>query len=194
MSVAIAICIGHSRWAGGRRDGGAVSCPPAVNEWEYNVVLGRAVARRLRDVHGIAAEVFAEYLGTGYSGSMHWLAWQLRELGVRLAAELHFNSAEDPAARGHEWLHWEGSAKGRLAAVELHTSMCALRSGIPARGVKQAGPGGRGAAFLRLTHCPAVICEPFFGTNRADWAWAREHAADLARAIAEGLAAALHRL
>lgn len=39
----------------------------------------------------------------------------------------------------------------------------------------------------RLTHCPAVICEPFFGTNHGDWLTAKAKQARIAKAMAEGI-------
>jgi len=41
--------------------------------------------------------------------------------------------------------------------------------------------------FLRGTHCPAVICEPFFGSNPGDWQTAKDKKTNIARAIAEGI-------
>lgn len=191
----IAICIGHSRLGyNGQRDGGAVSCAPETQEWDYNLELGRLIAERLHDAHGITAEIVNAYEGTGYRGAMRWLAARLKSLGVKLAVELHFNSADSPKARGHEWLHWHASANGRGLAAELHNHFSLAMTGIPPRGVKAIQPSERGGEFLRLAHCPAVICEPFFGSNSEDWHYARTNPGVLAEAMAAGLAQALARL
>jgi N-acetylmuramoyl-L-alanine amidase len=184
----IAICIGHSRQVRGGPEGGALSCDPVTPEWSHNRRLGMQIARLLEREHFTGALVVDAYQGASYGEAMRWLAGHLRDLGVRLAVELHFNSSGRAEARGHEWLHWHASRKGRLAAMELHLAMCGLQSGIPPRGVKAVAPGGRGAEFLRRTHCPAVICEPFFGTNEQDWAWARRNDGALAAAMAKALA------
>lgn len=191
----IAICIGHSRLGyDGKRDGGAVSCAPELQEWDYNRHLACLIAERLHDAHGITVTIVGTYEGTGYRGAMRWLAARLESLGVKLAVELHFNSAESPQARGHEWLHWHASPAGRGLAAELHNHFSLAMTGIPARGVKAVGHGQRGAEFLRLTHCPAVICEPFFGSSSEDWDYARTNPGVLADAMAAGLAQALARL
>lgn len=184
----IALCIGHSRRVGAFRDGGAVSCAPATQEWEYNLELARLIAARLHDAHGITAEIVSEYEGAGYSAAMRWLAARLRSLDVTLAVELHFNSADSPAARGHEWLYWHASRQGKELAALLSVSLSLAKTGIPARGAKAVEPGDRGGEFLRLTHCPAVICEPFFGSNPADWDYARNHTSLLAAHMASALA------
>jgi len=56
------------------------------------------------------------------------------------------------------------------------------------RGIKGRMRGSRGASYLRLTHCPAVIAEPFFGTcEDPDWLLATQHKEGIARSIAGGL-------
>jgi len=87
---------------------------------------------------------------------------------ARCAIELHFNGFTDPGAQGSEMLHWHTSEQGRLLADLLQQyTVRTLR--VHDRGLK-AVRRGRGAAFLRGTRMPAVICEPAFGTNPDD-AW-----------------------
>lgn len=191
----IAICIGHSRRIDGRRDGGAVSCKPQSTEWAYNDALGRMIVERLHDQFGIDAELVNDYQGSGYGAAMRWLAGYLRGLGkIKLAVELHFNSADNAQARGHEWLHWHASSKGKLLAAELSTAFSLAQPKIPARGVKALDDGSRGAEFVRLTHCPAVICEPGFGSNQADWDALRLNPELIALTLATALASAVKRL
>ena len=84
------------------------------------------------------------------------------------AVELHFNGFSDPRAQGSEMLHWHTSEQGRLLADLLQQyTVRTLR--VHDRGLKPVHRG-RGAAFLRGTRMPAVICEPAFGTNPDD-AW-----------------------
>jgi N-acetylmuramoyl-L-alanine amidase len=192
----IALCVGHSRrLADGTPEGGAITCDGGTSEWEWNAALARLIAAELHDAHGIAAEIVNDYGPRGYGSAMRWLGGTcLRGFpGLRLAVELHFNSADDPAASGHEWLYWPGSIKGKLAATELHLAMCRDFPAIRPRGVK-IPPDARGAAFLRETPCPAVIAEPFFGSNPRDWDAARARPEKLAATLAAGLAAALRRM
>lgn len=191
----IALCIGHSRRrADGTPEGGAITHDGAISEWAWNRELAREIATVLHDRHGLHAVIINDYGRREYDAAMAWLARHLRDLGgIRLAVELHFNSHE-PAANGHEWLHWHSSTKGRLAATELHLAMSRHFPGLRARGVKPRASGDLGALFLRLTHCPAVIAEPFFGSNAQDWRALSGRAAALAAALAEGIAAGHARL
>ena len=96
------------------------------------------------------------------------LMQRVNDTGARCAIELHFNAFSDPRAQGSEMLYWHTSDKGRLLASLLQQyTVRTLR--VHDRGLKPV-QRGRGAAFLRGTRMPAVICEPAFGTNPGD-AW-----------------------
>lgn len=78
------------------------------------------------------------------------------------AIELHFNAWSGSEASGTKMLHWPGSDGEDLAAFLLGETLDALElqdDGLEAR--KDNG-------FLRNTPCPAVVCEPAFGTNSKD--------------------------
>jgi N-acetylmuramoyl-L-alanine amidase len=182
----IAICIGHSRKVQGRREGGALAVD-GTSEWGFNSKLGRRVVAILCDRHGVEAVLVDDYSGTGYPSAMRWLASTLRRRGVTLAVELHFNSAENANARGHEWLFWHTSRAGMRLAVCLQAAMDAAFPSLLRRGVKGITGADRGGMFLRLTHCPAVICEPFFGSHAGDWQVATEGAERLADALASAI-------
>lgn len=190
----VALCVGHSRLIGQRREGGAVSISGA-SEWSYNSDLARLIAAELHDTHGILPVIIDLYEGHGYSSAQRWLAAHILSLGsIRLAVELHFNSADTPAASGHEWLFWHKSTRGAEAAMHLHLAVALAFPQLKERGVKCRDSGHRGSEFLRLTPCPAVIAEPFFGSSSADWKLATTHKSKLARAIAAGIAASLTAL
>jgi N-acetylmuramoyl-L-alanine amidase len=190
----IALCIGHSRFIGERRDGGAVAADGKTNEWTFNRFLASLIAEFLHDQHGLNSVIIDAYQGTSYSKAMRWLAAELKEIGgVALAVELHFNAANGKAG-GHEWLHWHNSKHATLAAMELHMAVSQALPALKCRGLKPIGASDRGGEFLRLTHCPSVICEPFFGDNPQDWALANGAKESLAIALAAGLAAASKRL
>jgi N-acetylmuramoyl-L-alanine amidase len=185
----VALCVGHSRrLPAGHPEGGAWTHDGKFSEWKWNQFIGRMAAAALHERHGIACFLVDDYGARSYGAAMAWLARELRGLGnIRLAVELHFNSAS-ATANGHEWLHWPGSPQGRLLATELHLAMIRKFPGIRARGVKTP-VDGRGDAFLKLTHCPAVIAEPFFGSNPHDWATVSARADSLVNALADGIAA-----
>ena len=96
------------------------------------------------------------------------LMQRVNATGARCAIELHFNGFTDPRAQGSEMLYWHASDKGRLLA-DLLQQYTVRTLGVHDRGLRGVRRG-RGAAFLRGTRMPAVICEPAFGTNPDD-AW-----------------------
>lgn len=181
----IALCVGHSRKIAGLAEGGAVTHDGTMNEWRWNTGMAELIAKHLH-AHSVRSVIVSEYEGAGYGAAMRWLASHLKGLGVTAAIELHFNSADNENATGHEWLYWHRSKAGERLAQFLEQEMNLTGTGIKSRGAKPIHEG-RGAEFLRLTHCPAVIAEPFFGSNPRDWKAARLFRPNIARAIAEGI-------
>jgi N-acetylmuramoyl-L-alanine amidase len=162
----IALCIGHSRTINGRYDGGAFSPFLEKNERDFNLEVAALVARNL-DRMGEDCHIISDYKGVGYSSAMRDAASQVKDIHASLAVELHFNSAS-PSATGHEWLHWHSSVSGRKLAQAFHDSFAKDFPDIKSRGLKPLAAGSRGSEFVRLTHCPAIITEPFFGSNETD--------------------------
>lgn len=188
MDHKIAICVGHSRFINGKRDGGAVSVGN-VQEWTYNRALAITLQSKLQDL-GLKSFIVDHYHGNGYTDSMKWLASHLQAEGATHACELHFNAASG-GARGHEWLYWGSSEKSQKMAIALSDTFKEWFPQLPSRGAKSKTSGDRGAEFLRLTRCPAVICEPFFGDNAADWAFATSHEYEIAGAMAQAIKEAI---
>lgn len=180
----VAICVGHSRHINGKRDGGAVSAG-GVQEWTFNRDVAYQIERTLRQ-KGVVSFVLDDYEGNGYTSSMRWVAEELKRRGATVAIELHFNAASG-SAKGHEWLFFQTSKAGKALASALRG---AYEEAFPAavnRGIKAKVSGERGGEFLKLTHCPAVICEPFFGDNLAEWQIAASSVTAIAEAMAEGI-------
>lgn len=160
----IAILVGHSR----RGDMGALSVD-GVAEWHYNSDIARRVRRKLEGL-GHEACVISTYPRAGYGSAMAWLRGELSKIQAECAVELHFNSSDDPASHGHEWLHWHASPRGKRLAKALQGRMENTFPALRSRGlVGIDSPQKRGGGFLMQTPCPAVIAEPFFGSNRAEW-------------------------
>lgn len=179
----IAICIGHSR-AG---DNGAVSVG-GVDEWTYNKEIADLLRRKLMEM-GHRVVIIDRYDGSTYPAAMRWLASELKRLGITFAIELHFNSYKDPDTEGFEYLYWHQSADGMAAAENLTRAQEEMFPESVKRGAKHRKNGQRGSLFLRLTHCPAVISEPFFGSNHLEWErYSSERGKrELAESIAEGI-------
>lgn len=176
----VAICVGHSRTG----DNGALSADNTT-EWDYN----RRLASELHDalfVRKISAFIVDEYDGNGYGAAMRWVAGHVEQKHASLAVELHFNAANG-SAQGHEWLYWASSTKSKKLAESVRDAFVSAFPVRKSRGARGKTSGDRGAEFLRLTHCPAIICEPFFGDNLSEWEFAKANMAGIADAIAEGI-------
>lgn len=164
----IALCIGHSRKIKGRYDGGAYSPFLKQNERDFNLEVADIVARNL-DRMGEDCHVISDYAGNGYGLAMFDVAKKVQSIHASIAVELHFNSAS-PSANGHEWLYWHSSVTGKKLAQAFSDTFSDDFPGIKSRGLKALAPGDRGAEFVKLTHCPAILVEPFFGSNENDCA------------------------
>ena len=155
----LAICVGHSRAV----DMGASSWDNTTTEWDYNLRVAKAMHEHL-DVPSV---IVCEYLGDNYFDAMERLGESLKAKKVKAAIELHFNSA-GASAHGSEMLHWHRSSKGKELAECLQESVV-NEFKTRDRGVKPRVKQERGSKFLRVTPCPAVIAEPFFGSNEDEW-------------------------
>lgn len=162
----IAICIGHSRKIKGRYDGGAYSDFLKIQERDFNLEVASHLSKHLAQ-NGIPCLIIKDYAGNGYGSAMVDVAKQVKDCHASLAIELHFNSAS-PSATGHEWLYWHSSAKGKALAEAFNAQFSKDHLNIKARGLKAITAQDRGGAFLRNTHCPSVILEPFFGSKESD--------------------------
>ena len=180
----VAVCVGHSRSG----DSGAVSVA-GVKEWSYNLEVAYLTADALQR-SGASAVVVKEYDGSSYGAAMSWLASHLRGLGVDAAIELHFNSASE-TAQGFEYLYYHSSSRGKALAQSLHAEHKRAFPFAVDRGIKARGAGDRGVQFLKLTHCPAVICEPFFGSSREEWNLYESEKVKLAEVYSRALVAFL---
>lgn len=177
----LAICVGHSRPG----DNGAYSVG-GVSEWDYHKVTAIHVQRFLTGL-GISSSVVSHYEGRTYLGAMSWLAAHLKRIRCTHAIELHFNAA-DPTAHGAEWLHWHSSSGGLQLAMSQRAQFIKDFPEMRDRGLKPISSRSRGSAFLKKTHCPAVIAEPFFGSNDQDWQRFADRQEDLAESVAKGYA------
>ncbi len=181
----VALCVGHSRTVGNTIEGGATAWDNHENEWHFNCRLVALVQAELKQ-HKIASVIYSLYRGATYFEAQKWLAEQIKQSGCNSAIEFHFNSA-GPLAHGHEVLCWHNSVKG-LKLAKIEEEELKHHFNTPARGVKQiTSKSERGAPFLYLTHCPAIILEPFFGSSQEDWKAVAEKEVTLAEVIAGGI-------
>jgi len=180
----IGICVGHSR----EGDEGAYSTGEyVVSEWDFN----RDIARRISHVLEVPFKIYDNYKARSYTTGIRNVAREMKEDGVSVAVELHFNSAS-PSASGHEWLYWHSSVGGQKLANLFKDKMELAYPDMKSRGAKPRVPRQRGSTFLRKTHCVAVLGEPFFGSNLDDWRIINNNRGKLARVYAEALTAFVH--
>lgn len=193
MKKPVILAIGHSRIVNNRVEGGAVSVG-GISEHAYWSDVAPMVEKYLEDVRQ-PVQIIDSYQGAGYTEAMIWLGNQCRSLNALCVVELHFNSAS-PSANGHEWPYWQKSMRSLSLASALDCAFNEEFSGrIRARGVKPRikpstaaeRANNRGWQFTYYTPCPAVIAEPFFGSNESDWEIAVEHKQRVAAAIACGI-------
>lgn len=148
----IAICIGHNEV-----NKGAFSLYIKQPEWDYY----RAIAERMRDVADI---YYRQYVGS-YNQEISNLAKAVNKQNYDLVIELHFNAAV-PSANGCEALYYKNSIKGR-AAAKLYCEVIKTNYGSRNRGAKSLSKDtDRGFLFLQKMKAPAIIVEPFFGSNK----------------------------
>jgi N-acetylmuramoyl-L-alanine amidase len=164
----IAICVGHSRRVRGNPEGGAVSAS-GISEHELNSELAGIVQEKLKAL-GIESVIFDKYVGATYSAAMTDIARQVKKYGADIAMELHANSSDSESANGYEFLCYETSTKARRLAILFLSEFGRAFPASRARGVKLCNRSSRGSLFLRLTHCPAIITEPFFLSNKGEYA------------------------
>lgn len=190
----VALSAGHSPGRGARALDG-------TEEHGWNVkVLVALRAELLR--RGFRVLTLRRSSALGYTAGMRKLAAQMREAGADIALELHFNHAANEAARGYEFLHWWRSADGERLANELGRCFGRSFPRIPRRGPAEGARSlwfhkwnegqaysGRGGGYCYLTPCPAVICEPGFGSNFEDWRAIGGNIKSLAAAYADGVEA-----
>ena len=177
----VAICVGHSRIG----DRGALSVGK-VSEWVYNCEVAEALRWKLERA-GVDVDVISSYPRKTYRAAMKWLADSMRGKGYDCVLELHFNSAGS-AANGYEYLFLEGSKKGReLATCLMSAHQRVMGDKQKSRGIIPISGGKRGYSFLMLTPAPAVICEPFFGSNESEWAMYAHECEKLAGIYFDGI-------
>lgn len=154
----VAIVVGHTVGA----DKGAFS--PFLNKSEqpYNTELANAL-------HALAPGMYDVYTHKlqSYYDRQKFMADVLNKKAYDLVIELHFNAAS-PAANGTECLYYFASVKGKKAAQTIAAGIAycfdtTLRGDKGARAL--TNKNDRGYWALYLPKAPAIIYEPFFGSN-----------------------------
>jgi len=150
----VAICIGHNS-----RNKGAFSLYLNQSEFDYNTRIANLVKQQ------IDVEIFNRYKTTGYTKEIENLALRVNRKEFDLVVELHFNAAA-PTAEGYEALYFHTSTKGKEYAKSFCNAIGNEFGGVN-RGAKPLSKDtDRGFLFVQKMNAPALILEPFFGSNK----------------------------
>ena len=173
MSRRVALIIGHDK-----QDGGAARCTDGMQEYEWN----RDLASRIWQCDPTVFEIFLIDPSLGYSASIRDVYDRVDAWGCDLSIELHFNAAS-ASATGTETFS-SGSAGSLKFANAIQGTMVETL-GLRDRGVKIRNRATKGRGYLSLVsgRAPAVLIEPYFGSNPSDCLRANERKQELAEAI-----------
>jgi N-acetylmuramoyl-L-alanine amidase len=185
----LVIIVGHNS-----RSQGAIRTDTGESEWAFNSrVADRAAAYASAFHPGLTLSVLhrqPDHASTG--AEIRQVYQRADEIGADATIELHFNAAETVAARGCETLH-AGSARGAALAESVQAHTVKMFPGLKDRGLQKRTPPRRGGMSLTSGRAPAVIVEPFFGSNPQDCAtfYTPDAEKRLARAWIDGAVSAL---
>lgn len=154
----VAVIVGHTIGA----DKGAYSAYLKKSEQPYNTEVANALKACAPNMY----DVYTHKLQSYYE-RQKFIAGVLNKQNYDLVIELHFNAAS-PAANGTECLYYFSSTKGKKAAQTIAAGL-AYTFDTTVRGDKGAralsNKDDRGYWFVYLPKAPAIIVEPFFGSN-----------------------------
>lgn len=176
----IALVIGHNA-----RSQGAFRVTDKRREYDWNSDLAAAI----RDLAPGMYEIFRRPYNLGYTQEVRQTYAAVSAKGFRGSIELHFNGSASPISSGTETLTSGTAGSFRLA--DLINPAMARALGLRNRGILHRKRGERGAESLWAGTPPAILIEPYFGSNAGDCAAADKHFAALSRAIHEACLAYL---
>lgn len=151
--MGVAIIIGHNSKAKGAFSG-------FLNTTEFE--LYKSMVNELAKIGDV---YFHNENISGYNARMIDTAQRINKTNYTMVLALHFNSAESSQANGTEALYL--SEKGRVIAKNFNALMV-KEMGYRNRGEIKLNPTSRGYAEILHPKAPAVILEPFFGSNEMD--------------------------
>jgi N-acetylmuramoyl-L-alanine amidase len=162
-ALRLAVVVGHNRIA----PGASAVAPLSTTEFKFNGRVAQAMKSEAWH-YNIEAEVFLREPHPTYAAEIRDVYARVKAWGATSSAELHFNASDNTSASRSEVLYRRGSSDARaLADACLHSTIevLQLRNG----GSIGVAPGDRGGGALHaLDDVPAVLFEPFFGSNSQD--------------------------
>lgn len=157
----IAVVVGHNE-----RRQGAVRKDNGETEFAFNSRVAKVMQELAEQVGGYAVKVFYRQAGGGYSREIADVYRAVDAWGADVSMELHFNSLDKESANGCETLS-SGTVKSLALAQEVNDEI--VRTfGVRDRGVRTRASSERGGGSLHAGRAPAILTEPFFGSNPSD--------------------------
>lgn len=204
MRPDVYILVGHSEASKGARSASGRT------EWDFHRTLIDQLGPELHR-RGVAFELAWRGRGQAGGDGLRQAIASANAIAPRLGIELHANASSSTSHAGVEVLHWPGSAAGLALAQALLPPVARVMSHpgrqahrVIAQGASWNGPskkdaegrpvpGGPPLEWLRDTAFPAVILESHYLTHPPSKAWAEDRLRDgsLARAVVDGIVAAL---
>lgn len=171
----IAIVVGHNS-----KSQGAVRVTDGRTEFDWNGELAALI-----QAHDPAnVRVFRREHGGGYSAEIDRVYRQVDNWGAAVSIELHFNASANAKANGGETL--SSGTKASMALAMAVRSRIAGVLGNTDRGVRVVGRHDRGGRSLWQGRAPAILTEPYFGSNAAECVIAQQHMDEMAEAYYRG--------
>lgn len=159
----IAIVVGHNS----KYQGAQAIAPIDRSEFDFNSELAQLMIAESPN-YSVEVRLFFRKFQGSYTKEIQKVYAEVDLWGADYSIELHFNSAVFTAA-GSE-VFSSGSRKSLQFAALAQKELVFLfqRTGKTNRGVKVRRKGSRGYLSLVSGKAPAILVEPFFGSNRGD--------------------------
>lgn len=159
--IRLAVIVGHnSSKPGACAIYGGIPC-----EYPFNTQIAELMSQFAGD-YQIEMEIFFRKSGMSYSSEIDECYARVNSWNPDFVTELHYNGAS-PDANGTEVLYYIGSSDGRVLATAVLEELLSLH-GLRNRGLKERSKSDRGGRSLWAAAAPAIMPEPFFGSNRGD--------------------------
>ncbi|MDC9722364.1 MAG: N-acetylmuramoyl-L-alanine amidase [Urechidicola sp.] len=153
----VAIIIGHR--SGNK---GAKSEWLGTNEYDYM----KAVALHLKDVADVYERPNTPFVTEAYR--IKQLTNKVNKKSYDLVLSLHFNAFKDDNAHGSTALHYVTNKRTKRLGQRF-TQLINLWFGVAQRDlIPITSKYQRGGALIMNINAPALLLEPFFGSNPAD--------------------------
>lgn len=166
----IALVVGHNA-----RAQGAVRVTDKRTEYDWNGMLAQAI----HDIDPDAVRIFHRKPEGGYSSEIRRVYAEVDAWGADCSLELHFNAFRE-SSTGCETLSSGTAGSMVLAGLVQRYTLDAMP--MADRGIKVVRRGDRGGLSLWSGRAPAILTEPYFGSNPRDCNVADDHFAMLAEA------------